>query len=141
MTPAPSPSRTRRPPASPTATPVSEEPTPLPAQRNGERPRGLAGPMQRLRGWLAHPLPERARRAPVIAQWANELAAKQPDNPNVQRMQRELPGLLKGEALSALDGRRARLAELFYRAYNSLTFAKPDPELDRRFARLTPRPQ
>lgn len=87
---------------------------------------------QRLNHWLSRPAEERAHAAMQVSKWANKIAAEYPDDPNVKQMNHDLPLLFRGETIGALDNRQPFLANLFYRAYLTLDFAPPDPELARR---------
>ena len=139
----PHPQATRRPAARPTAAPTAVAtpvpaavPAPAPSTEEPEK-KGEPNPdraQQHVGRWLSQPVQQRAHRAQDVAAWANNFARQYPDNPRVQQMRRNLPGLLKGEALAALDNRQPYLAGLFYRAYLSLEFAPQDAELDRRMA-------
>jgi serine/threonine-protein kinase len=120
----PQPTRTATPSPAAPATPTG---VPSPGPEAGQDPR-----RQRLDRWMARPIEERARRAGEIAQWANKAASERPDAPDVRQMKFDLPALLKGETLGALDLKRPYLAMMFYRAYLSLDFAPADAELARR---------
>jgi hypothetical protein len=133
----PRPQPTRR--AAATLTPTAL-PTPAPAPAPMSEPEPKAADFenpqkarQHLNRWMARPLEERARRSMDIAIWANRIVAGHADTePGVRQLKHDLPGLLKGEALGALDAKRPGMAGLFYRAYQALTFAPVDAELDAR---------
>jgi serine/threonine-protein kinase len=137
----PHPQATRRATARPTAVPTAvptpvptAAPTPAPAEDEQEKKADPERAQQRVGRWLSQPVQQRAHHAQEIAMWANGMAQRYPDNPRVQQMKRNLPGLFKGETLAALDNKQPYLAGLFYKAYLSLEFAPQDPELDRRMA-------
>jgi serine/threonine protein kinase len=109
-------------------------PGPAPEEEGGKRgaPVNPERARQHVNRWLAQPVQQRARRAEEVARWANAVASNFPDDARVEKMKHDLPALFRGEAIAALDNRQPYLAGLFYRAYRTLTFAPPDPELDRR---------
>ena len=108
-----------RPGASPTAAPPTPVPTPIaapaasplaalpPSAAEGHNPERAR---QRLDDWLSRPAEERAHAAMPFARWANRIALEHPDNPRVQQMKRDLPALLRGETIGAIDGRQPFLA-------------------------------
>jgi hypothetical protein len=67
-----------------------------------------------------------------VSKWANKMATEYPDDPNVKQMKHDLPALFRGETIGALDNRQPFVANLFYRAYLTLDFVPPDPDLARR---------
>ncbi|MFN2387911.1 MAG: protein kinase [Thermoanaerobaculia bacterium] len=97
-----------------------------------------------LERWRGRPAETRAHRAPDIAQLANRFVQAYPDDPLAAELRIGLPETFKRGAETAWDSARPLLAALYYRAYRQLTFAPPDPELDRRAAQARgggPRPR
>ena len=139
-----------------TATPAVAEPTPEPEPEitsaalppeETQAGAGMPGPEEArriLERWRSRPPDARAHSATDIAQLANRFVQAYPDDPLAAEMRERLPEAFKRGAEAAWDNARPLLAVLYYRAYRQLTFAPPDPELERRAAEIrsaAPRPR
>jgi hypothetical protein len=116
---------------SPTAAAAGEDRTDL--EDSTVRPLSPLAMRQALDLWRASPDEARARRAPAIARAANRFVAAHPAAPLAREIEATLPRFLERQATASLDQAQPVLAHLYYRAYRSLRFAPPDPELERRF--------
>jgi serine/threonine-protein kinase len=89
-----------------------------------------------LERWRSRPAEARAHMAGDVAQLANRFVQAHPDDPLAAELRERLPEAFRRGAETSWDNARPLLAALYYRAYRQLTFAPPDPELDRRAAEI-----
>ena len=120
------------------AAPPSEAPSvpnPLPASGPVPPPQEAREMIER---WTSRPTEARARRAGDIAAMANRTVAAHAGDPVADEIRERLPELLRRETTAALDIAQPLLALLYFRAYKTLAFAPPAPDLEERIARIRP---
>jgi len=126
------------PPVAPAATAVETPPVPTPAPEES-RPRAVGVPTaeeaRRLfESWKRRPAEPRAHAAIQIANMANDFVAAYPDDPFARELKERLPGVFREEAERARNGPRPLFATLYMRAYQALSFAPLDPEIEERMS-------
>jgi len=97
------------------------------------------GKMRRLlEDWKSRPIDRRAFQAVRTAYIANLFVRSNPSDPLSAQIREELPKILRDDSDAALNGnpRRPAIAFELATAYLQLTFAPPDPEMERRVAEL-----
>ena len=110
-------------------------PTPLPVAGPVPLPEEVRDMIER---WMSLPDAARARRAAEIAAAANRTVAAHAGDPAAAEIRERLPASLRQEATAALDDAQPLQALLYFRAYKTLGFAPPAPELEERIARIRP---
>lgn len=120
----------------PVATAVARPLVPSPAPEEG-RPSAAGVPTadeaRRLfEAWRRRPAEPRAHGAIQIANMANGFVAAYPEDAFARELKERLPGVFREEVERARNGPRPLFATLYMRAYQALSFAPLDPEIEER---------